>query len=122
MKKIDTQEILEAIQGLGQRIDGVEVSLGQRIDSVETRLGKRIDGVEVSLGQRIDGVEVSLGQRIDELHAAMDAFSTETDKRFTRIEAIMVTKDYLDVKLADQRSDIVMNVKKKIPEWVKIGS
>jgi uncharacterized coiled-coil DUF342 family protein len=41
------------------------------------------------------------------------------DTRVTRIEATMVTKDYLDDKLANLHSDIVKFVKRRVPSWVE---
>lgn len=38
-----------------------------------------------------------------------------------RIEAAMVTKDYLDDKLADFHSDIVNFVKRRVPCWTESG-
>lgn len=65
-----------------------------------------------------------------ELLEAIQAFSGKTDKRFesmdkcfTRIEATMVTKDYLDDKLADLRGDLVVLTRKedvKVKKLVKI--
>lgn len=33
----------------------------------------------------------------------------------------MVTKDYLDIKLADQFSDIVKFMQRRVPGWVELG-
>jgi hypothetical protein len=38
-----------------------------------------------------------------------------------RIKATMVTKDYLDDKLADLHSDIVNFVKRRVPCWTESG-
>lgn len=43
----------------------------------------------------------------EDILAAINVFSTEIEKRFNKIEATMVTKDYLDDKLCDQRDDLV---------------
>jgi hypothetical protein len=37
----------------------------------------------------------------------------------TRIEATMVTKDYLDDKLANLHNDIVKFAKRQVPSWVE---
>jgi len=42
-----------------------------------------------------------------------DKRSLEVDARFTKIEALMVTKDYLDDKLADLRGDLVVMTRKE---------
>lgn len=41
-------------------------------------------------------------------------------KRVTKIEATMVTKDYLDDKLADVHSDVVKYVKRRVPCWTEV--
>lgn len=62
-----------------------------------------------------------------EILEAINAFSGETDKRFdgidgrldgidgrlTKVEATMVTKDYLDDKLSDLRGDLVVLMRKE---------
>jgi hypothetical protein len=68
-----------------------------------------------------------------EILEAIQSFATSVDGRFdrlegrvTKIEATMVTKDqivnlvtkdYLDDKLADLHSDIVRFVKRRVPGW-----
>ncbi len=76
---------------------------------------------EIRIGNKklSDQIE-ELADEVHDMHGAMNAFSSETDRRFIRIEALMVTKDYLDRKYADWRNDIVNQVKSKIPEWVKV--
>jgi hypothetical protein len=55
-----------------------------------------------------------------EILEVMNTFATSIDKRLTSIEreqirmrAVMVTKDYLDSKLADQYSDLVRVMRKE---------
>ena len=55
----------------------------------------------------------------NELLEAINIFSSNVDERFdrlenrvTKIEATMVTKDYLDEKLGDLRGDIVVMLRK----------
>ena len=62
-----------------------------------------------------------------EILEAINAFSGDTDKRFdgidgrldgidgrlTKVETTMVTKDYLDDKLADLRGDLVVLMRKE---------
>ena len=105
--EVSTADILKAIQSLEVRFDGLE----GRFDGLEVRF----DGLE----GRFDG----LGMKMEELHTeAMEAIqllSTSTDERFTgiekdvkKIQAEMVTKDYLDRKLADKEMDTLDFVKK----------
>jgi hypothetical protein len=48
---------------------------------------------------------------------SLDARVKCLDARTTRIEATMVTKDYLDDKLANLHSDVVQFVKRRVPCW-----
>lgn len=62
-----------------------------------------------------------------EILEAINVFSSDTDKRFdgidkrfdgidtrlTKVEATMVTKDYLDEKLSDLRGDLVILTRKE---------
>lgn len=43
----------------------------------------------------------------------LQAFAGSVDDRFAKMEATMVTKDYLDDKLADLRRDLVALVRKE---------
>jgi hypothetical protein len=68
-----------------------------------------------------------------EILEAIQSFATSVDDRFDGLEgrvariettmvtkdqiAGMVTKDYLDEKLADLHSDIVQFVKRRVPGW-----
>lgn len=44
---------------------------------------------------------------------AINVFSDSVDERFNKIEATMVTKEYLDDKLADLRGDMVVLTRKE---------
>jgi archaellum component FlaC len=96
-KEVSTNEILEAINefasAVERRFDGVE----QRLDGVEQRL----DGVE----QRLDGVE----QNIKGL-----------GKDVSSIRSQMLTKDYLDEKIADLRGDMVVLTRKEDTKMLKL--
>jgi uncharacterized protein YydD (DUF2326 family) len=48
-----------------------------------------------------------------EILEAVNEFSSKVDERFNKIEAVMVTKDYLDDKLADLRGDLVVLIRKE---------
>lgn len=49
----------------------------------------------------------------NEILGAINEFSTRVDERFNKIESVMVTKDYLDEKLADLRGDLVVLIRKE---------
>lgn len=56
--------------------------------------------------------------KVDEKFVKVDEKFIEVGKRFDKIEATMVTKDYLDNKLADLRGDLVVLTRK---EDTKVG-
>ncbi len=94
-------DVLSAVKKLDQRFDKLEKSTDQRFSALETKT--------------------------DNILTAINDFATDTEKRFqgienrfgtmetkvTRIDATMVTKDYLDDKLADLRGDLVVIVRKE---------
>ena len=49
----------------------------------------------------------------NEILDAVNEFSASTDKRFTKIESQMVTKDYLDEKMSDLRGDLTILTRKE---------
>lgn len=58
--------------------------------------------------------------RVDERFAKIDGQFSKVDGRLTKIESTMVTKDYLDEKLADLRGDLVVLVRKEDTKFVKL--
>ena len=50
---------------------------------------------------------------IQDVLNAINNFAGYVEERFTKIEETMVTKDYLDEKLADFRGDMVVLVRKE---------
>lgn len=85
------EEVFEALHEFSSSVDQRFVSIDQRFDSMDQRfigMEQRFDGME----KRFDGME----QRVDGL-----------DRRLVRLENQMVTKSYLDDKLADLSSDLV---------------
>ena len=63
----------------------------------------------------------------NEILEAINEFSTKVDKqfievgeRFNKIEATMVTKDYLDDKLGDLRGDLVVLMRKEDTKMIKL--
>lgn len=116
---------------LSGRIDGLSGqvnTLTGRVDSLSDRvniltgrvntLTKRVDsltGRVNTLSGRMD----TLSERLDDTLMAVNEFSTDTEKRFKRIdkrlnkiEATMVTKDYLDKKLGSLRGDLTVVIRK----------
>ena len=103
MEDASKHEILEAIAGLDQKIDGVKTGLEQKID-----------GVSISLDQKIVDVVESvqaLAEHMDDRFDAVDQRFERIESRMTRTESLMVTKPYLDEKLGDFKGDMVRFVR-----------
>lgn len=67
----------------------------------------------------IKGSQQVLIESVQELSSDTDARFRLMDNRLTRVESrmsLMVTKDYLDDKLADQYSKIIQHTDKRIEE------
>ncbi|MBT6253882.1 hypothetical protein HOI83_01465 [Candidatus Uhrbacteria bacterium] len=73
-------------------------STEDRFDGID----RRLDGID----GRLDGIDI----RLDRIDGRADG----VDGRLSRIESQMVTKSYLDDKLADLRGDLVQMVDRKI--------
>jgi len=58
-----------------------------------------------------------LAEQVQALATHMDDRFAKSDSRLDRIEATMVTKDYLDDKLADLRGDFVLLARKQNREF-----
>lgn len=98
--EVSTNDILKAIQALEGRFDGLE---------------GRFDGFET----RFDGLEKKMDTLHDEAMDAIHMLSSSTDERFDAVDHQisgirndMVTKDYLDRKLANQEMETMDRVEK----------
>ena len=134
MSMIDTdkREILEAIgslaeqtQELKQDVHGVKVEV-QELKGDVYGLKEDVGGLKGDvLGLKKDTQELKEGR--NEILEAIQAFAEQNDRRFDCIESDiglmksemvsmksqMVTKDYLDSKLSDLRSDLIVLTRKE---------
>jgi len=88
--KVTNQEILEAINKFADHTEDQFSAIDQQFDKIDQRFEK-IDQRFEKIDQRFDKVE----------------------KDLTAVKALMVTKDYLDDKLADLRGDLVVLTRKE---------
>ena len=79
--KGDVKVIHTRIDGLGEKIDGVEKRLESKIVEVDKRLGGKIDEVDKRLESKIDEVDKRLGGKIDELDKKLESKIDSVDKR-----------------------------------------
>mgnify|MGYP001600312807 CR=1 FL=1 len=112
--------------GVDKRFDGVD----QRFDGVDERFNsvdQRFDGVDQQfdgVDQQFDGVDQrfnSVDEQLREAREMTQDLASHVDTQLKEIRAEMatkadlqrfVTKDYLDDKLADLRSDLIMMARK----------
>jgi tetrahydromethanopterin S-methyltransferase subunit G len=96
-----------------QKIDDVLNAVNQFASHTEERFQKidtRLDGMD----KRFDGMD----KRFDRVDGRLDG----VDDRMDRMETTMVTKDYLDDKLADLKGDIITVVRKEDTKVVALIS
>ena len=85
--------ILEAINGLGRKIDDVDKSLNERIDNLEKSLNARIDQVEASLNARIDQVGATLNARIDKNQKSIEDLQRFVVDFVNSVDKIVIKND-----------------------------
>lgn len=67
---------------------------------------------EISSQEILDAIQAFAGN--------VDKKFEKIDKRLTKVEALMVTKDYLDDKLSDLRGDLVVLLRKEDTKLSKL--
>ncbi|MFH0988039.1 MAG: hypothetical protein V1763_01570 [Parcubacteria group bacterium] len=101
-------EVLTAVQGLSTKIDNLEKNTDSRFDELLSVINVFADQTErrfESVDARFDGVDA----RLDKIEGRVDG----VEGRLSHVEGQMVTKDYLDNKLADLRGDLIVALKKE---------
>lgn len=74
---------------------------------------------ETSKNEILEAIN-EFSNKIDEKFVKIDEKFVEVGRRFDKIEAKMVTKDYLDDKLADLRGDLVVLTRKEDTKMLKL--
>ncbi len=85
------------------------------LDDVLSAVNDGFTGVEQRF-QKLENRFGGLENRFDGLDKKVDSI----DKRLTKVESQMVTKEYLDDKLADLRGDLVIMVRKEDTKLKKL--
>ncbi len=96
IQEITNQEILQEVRSLGKRVESVENANGEILQAINNYTTKN-----------------------DQQWGKNEERWQKNDERLTRIEATMVTKDYLDDKLSDLKGDLVVLMRK---EDAKLGA
>lgn len=90
-------------------------STNEKVDKMSTELQSTNEKVD-KLSTTVDKLAITVnesGEHVREILEAVKEFSNKTEERFEKIEATMVTKDYLDEKLGDLRGDLVVMTRKE---------
>lgn len=108
---ISNQEILEAVQGIAdgqRRLEESQMGLGDRVGALESFQEQILEAVQ-AFSEQVDGRLSSIEQDVGSLKS--DVGSLKSD--MIKVKATMVTKDYLDEKLAIHHSDMVLRMQKE---------
>ncbi|MFA6131048.1 MAG: hypothetical protein WC730_02210 [Patescibacteria group bacterium] len=120
MRNVSTNEILDQMNSRFEQVDKkfyeILDQMNSRFDKVDQRFEQvdqrfeRIDQRFEQVDKRFEHSDQRFEQVDENFHEILEAvheFSSQVDERFKRIETTMVTKSYLDDKLADLRGDLV---------------
>ncbi len=122
LKKLTASDI--SIKEELQRLNEKFVTFEEKVDTQFSRIDARFSNIDTKFSS-IDTKFSKLEEKIDGVHMetmeAIHDLADQTDKRFIGIEreqirlrSNMVTKEYLDDKMADLRVDISQNTKRQI--------
>lgn len=112
-KEPTTKEILTAIENLSAR---TEKSINDLSEKTERSI--------FDLSKKVDDLSLELKSEVTDIIEAINLLSTGTDERFEKLENKvdgldktirnqMVSKDYLDDKLADTSGDLTVLIRKE---------
>jgi hypothetical protein len=99
-KDVSNEQILEALTGVQSGLNS---------------LNEKFDGLE----QKVDGNHLELTETVQGLAQHMDERFSVVEREQVRMSAVMVTKGYLDDKLADLKSDIIQHTRKEIEKSLR---
>jgi hypothetical protein len=95
-------QLLEAIQGVDHRLEGLTSDFKNHVSDFRGHVSDFKSHVSV-----VEDRFVEVNETIYDLAQHMDERFDGLERRVTKVEATMVTKSYLDDKLADRRGDLV---------------
>ena len=109
---VSNQEIFHAIQKISEDVGSLKSDVGSLktdVGSLKSELGS----MSFDLGSLKES-QATLIEAVQEFSSDTDARFRLMDSRLTRVESRMVTKDYLDAKLASLKSDLRQDTAKQI--------
>lgn len=84
-----------------------------RQENTNAEIVKEIHGFTEHVNEAVRGLKGEIHGLAEHMNEAIHGLAEHVDERFKRIEAVMVTKDYLDEKMADLRGDLVVLMRKE---------
>jgi hypothetical protein len=111
---VSNEQILEALTGVQSGLN----SLSEKFDGLE----QKVDGNHLELTETIQGLAQHMDERFSVVERDQTRMTTEQTRMSvdqTRMSATMVTKGYLDDKLADLKSDIIQHTRKEIEKSLR---
>ncbi|MFH1631576.1 MAG: hypothetical protein ABIA47_00935 [bacterium] len=101
-KEITNSELFQVLQSMQQGLERNEQSHQEILETISIfaeSVDSRFDGIDT----RFEGID----NRIDGI-----------DRRLNRVEALMVTKDYLNEKLWSLRGDLVSMIRREVGKHI----
>ena len=111
MKDTDKQEILEAIGSIAGQTHELKKDT-QELKEGRNEILEAIQAFAEQVDSRFNNIESEMGSMKIDIGTLKSDVGT-LKSRVTSIESQMVTKDYLDNKLADLRSDLIVLTRKE---------
>lgn len=111
---VSNQEILAELKNVSSRTSALETSTQDILEALHVFAGSvddRFDRVETE----ISGIKAVMVTK-DELKSELSRFATKEDlmSEMSKQQTRMVTKDYLDDKLSDHHSAIILHTQREI--------
>ncbi|MEK7211079.1 MAG: hypothetical protein AAB731_00410 [Patescibacteria group bacterium] len=79
----------------------------------KTEFGEKFDELLITVKDGFDSVHEQIKSEISSVKSEVSSVRTELKSEIASIKSQMVTKDYLDEKMADLRGDLVVLVRKE---------
>ncbi len=109
-----THAVLERVDTLTVKVDTLVSKVDALASNVDT-LNVKVDTLNVKMDEGFEELLSAINlfaENVDERFDLVDQRFQQMDSRLNKVEATMVTKEYLDTKLADLRGDLILLARK----------
>jgi hypothetical protein len=108
---VSMNDLMVAIQTISQQVGGLDSKFTAKFEQID----KRFEIIESDIAEIHEALQL-FSTATDAQFKAIDEKFTLFDYRIMRLESQMVTKDYLDEKLADLRGDMIQRIRTGFPK------